>query len=126
MGEVWWGGLPKGEPGLRLAYSLRSSLAHHDQRGKAQLLGVSFYACHWPCWLKGRLVRLRRGRRHGRSRFRERLSARFVPGMGSLGFYDNLKRVFYLSFTKVESERCSDLLKVTEGVEELTQACLTV
>ena len=37
-----------------------------------------------------------------------------------------LKRVFYLSFTKVESERCSDLLKVTEGVEELTQACLTV
>ena len=61
-----------------------------------------------------------------RIRFRERLSARFVPGMGSLGFYDNLKRVFYLSFTKVESERCSDLLKVTEGVEELTQACLTV
>lgn len=97
-----------------------------DQRGKAQLLGISFYACCWPCWLKGRLVRLRRGHRHGRIRFRERLSTHFVPGMGSFGFYDNLKRVFYLSFTKVESERCSDLPKVPEGVEELTQACLTV
>lgn len=51
---------------------------------------------------------------------------RFVPGMGSFGFYNNLRRVFYLSFTKVGSERCSDLLKVTEDVEERTQACLTV
>ena len=39
MGEVWWGGLPKGEPGLRLAHRLRSSLAHHGPAGEGTAAG---------------------------------------------------------------------------------------
>lgn len=91
-----------------------------------QLLCLPLAVLPMPLLAQGKVGEAQKRTQPRRILFRERLSARFVPGMGSFGFYNNLRRVFYLSFTKVGSERCSDLLKVTEDVEERTQACLTV